>query len=253
MIVGDGTYVLEGTPAQQAIVAACFDPASPAFIRFPWAKLSPPAKPIPIGWQDLNAAGQRFDHHRAHTVVREIEGREWTAGVFWTDGRIYIDYRCETNPALAREVVSAELAHSVDFFLPLTDAQKKDLMFLWHGGYFDDHTWWEKADYGGEYAQLGGEAFMAAFTLAWSDMKPDDSQFTHRPLPADSPRVRAIVGVDGIAVVRIGNRPKYHRPTCLFVRAARALSHRTAELDLEQALALGLVGCRRCRPEGTTP
>ncbi len=247
MIVGEGTYELQGTEAQQQIFAGCFEPGSPYFIRFPWAKLSPPATPIPIGWQDLNGA---LAHHSsdAHTVTRSIEGREFVAGVFWTDGRIYIDYRCETNPDLAREVMSAELAHSVDYFLPLTEVQKKDLMFLWHGGRIDEHSWWERADYSGEYYDLGGEAFMAAFTLAYSRLTPDQSAFTHKLREEDVPRVREIVGVDEpIMVVRISNRPRYHRASCVYVRMARAVSHRTTELELDAAL-LGLVPCRRCKP-----
>ncbi len=248
MIVGDGTYELQGTEAQQQILAGCFEPGSPYYIRFPWAKLTPHAKPIPIGWQDLNGT---LAHHSsdAHTLTRSIEGREFVAGVFWTDGRIYIDTRCEAQPDLAREVMSAELAHSVDYFLPLTDAQKKDLMFLWHGGSFDNHTWWERSDYSGEYFDLGGEAFMAAFTLAYSSMAPDQSRFTHRLRAEDVPRVREIVGVDApTLVVRISNRPRFHRASCVYVRTARAVSHRTTEMTRDAAVALGLAPCRRCKP-----
>ncbi len=249
MIVGDGTYELQGSEAQQQILAGCFEPGSPYFIRFPWARLSPPSRPVPIGWQDLNAGGLQYSHDEAHTVTRSIEGREFVAGVFWTDGRIYIDYRCEAQPELAREVLSAELAHSVDFFLPLTDAQKTDLMFVWHGGYFDDHSWWEKADYSGEYFDLGGEAFMAAFTLAYSDMAPDQSAFTHKLRSEDVPRVREIVGVDvPPVVVRISNRMRFHRASCVYVRLALAVSHRTTEMTRDAAVALGLVPCRRCKP-----
>ncbi|MBA2741919.1 MAG: hypothetical protein H0U46_07900 [Actinobacteria bacterium] len=296
MIVGDGTFELQGSDAQKAIVFECFDPSSPNFIRFPWLRLTPPALPIPIGWMNLNSAemlsaiewgsepspndpmlgiadipgspnraAQRPEHvpghvhihdeegNEGHGILRWISGRWWTAGVFWTDGRIYVDVRCESRPALAREVVSAELAHSVDFFLPLSDDTKLELMDLWHPGSEDAHTWWEIHDYGGEYYTLGGEAFMGAFTIAYSEMEPDQSAFEHRSTEEMADAIAAIVGVAPVSsrlmVFRIGRSRRYHRETCWVVRVSKTLGRTMLKLDLSSAQAAMLTPCRICRPE----
>ena len=218
-VPGAGIIELHGTETQLTIIRPCFNSLSPSFIRFPWERLSPPAKLISIGWADLNAEyavtmrllpayetnPRRIPGHlhtqdglgnEGHLLPRCIEGRWWIAGIFWTDGRIYVDARCEAQPDLAREVVAAEVAHSVDYFLPLSDTQKKALMELWHPGGKDPHTWWEIQDYGAEYYTLGGEAFMAAFTLAYAPgIDPDQSSFTHATTHEQSAAVRQILGV----------------------------------------------------------
>lgn len=290
MLVGGGTYELLGTDAQIAIVEPCFRVGSPSAIAFPWSRLSPPSKPIPIGWMNLNALdqpgitargaqsvnyGATLEHPHAephapdipghvhiedadgnegHGILRKIDGRWWIAGVFWTDGRIYVDTRCETQPDLAREVVSAELAHSVDYFLPLSNGMKSSLMKLWHPGDEDAHTWWEIHDYGAEYYDLGGEAFMAAFTLAYSSIEPDQSAFTHKTSRDMGPTVRAILGVypDGgeapLIVIRVGRGRRFHRATCWIVRFAEIFGRDTERLDISTATSAGLTSCRICRP-----
>jgi hypothetical protein len=198
------------------------------------------------------------DEHgnEGHGIIRKVTGRYWVAGVFWTDGRIYVDTRCQEELDVAREVVSAELAHSVDYFLPLSDGQKNALMGLWHPGGLDPHSWWEIHDYGSEYYTLGGEAFMAAFTLAYSSITPDQSAFEHKTRPEQAAKVRAILGVHkvgaptlGETVVRVGQRTKFHRTTCPFVRVARAFGRPTSEHARADAIRrLTLSPCKVCKP-----
>lgn len=97
-----------------------------------------------------------------HTISRpsdwfgEAKGRYMTAGEFSEDRWIKIDIRLENRPDDAREVLSAETAHAVDYGLPLSEAQKTAIMRLFHGGGTDVHTWWESIDYSSEYYTLGG-------------------------------------------------------------------------------------------------
>lgn len=265
MIVGNGTYELQGTSEQISILAPCFISGEVAFIRFPWDVLNPPHRPIPIGWMDLNAAfivdlrnvpayetePRKTPGHVhltdsagnvGHAVLRLIDGRRWIAGVFWSDGRIYVDTRC--GPDLAREVVSAELAHSVDYFLPLLDDQKAALMALWHPTP-DEHTWWEKEDYGAEYYDLGGETFMAAFTLAYSNMVPDQTAWIHQATKEQAPAIRTILGVgtEGSSYLRIGRGRRYHRKDCWVVRLAQMLNR-----DIQPYNDGTLTPCRICKP-----
>lgn len=225
MIVGEGTYDLQGSEAQVAILAPCFDPTSPYFIRFPWFALNQrPPGAIPIGWTNLNAtySGAMHAHgvhkragdlganaipghvdmkdkdgREGHGIIRRThEGRWFIAGVFWTDGRIQIDTRCEAEPELAREVMSAELAHSVDYFLPLSDDQKGALAAMLHPEGGDEHTWWETHDYAAEYYDLVGETFMALFTFAYAPaIEPYQDAFTHKANRGQAEKVRVILGV----------------------------------------------------------
>jgi hypothetical protein len=290
VIVGGGIYDLVGEPDEIAILLPCFTKDDPSYIAFPWEKLHPPAKPIPIGWRNLNAVavhealswrggsiiktGADFarlgvhehehepsrvpghvhvtDEHgnEGHGILRQLgDARWWIAGVFWTDGRIYIDKRCP--PVQAREVMAAELAHSVDYFLPLSDFQKAQLMELWHGGGSDSHSWWEMHDYGSEYYDLGGEAFMAAFTLAYSSMEPDQSAFTHKTKRENAALVRTIVGFDlpgstATICYRVGTSRKYHREGCWVVRFNRTLGRTITKIDISSAVTAGMTGCRFC-------
>jgi hypothetical protein len=293
MIVGDGTYELVGTDAQQAILAPVFDSSSESYIGFPWGKLSPPHKPIPIGWDDLNGGGLAVAiswneksggghpekplgvaHHEhdplkipghvhlhdefgneGHGILRQIDdARWWIAGVFWTDGRIYVDTRCSGD--MAREVVAAEIAHSVDYFLPLSDAQHVELMKLWHHEHGDVHTWWEIHDYGDEYYTLGGEAFMAAFTVAYSKIVPDQSAFAHKTTSDMAARIREIVGVplagapppEPVKVWRIGKGRRFHRYECWVAMVARTFGRELLSLDVSSAFQAGLTPCRICKP-----
>lgn len=193
-------FNLTGTTLQQDIVKTALDK-----IYFPWERLHFPSEPVEIGWKDLNTTQSREAHglsaklHQSGTIGI-IDGRKYVLGVMYTHtGSIYIDNYLVNYPEIAQSTVSAEIAHDVDYFLPLTEAQRTQLMTLMHGGSTADHghSWWEKFDYGAEYYTLVGESFMQAFTLAYSDMPfGNASDFTHSITPEQAPEVRRIIGIE---------------------------------------------------------
>ncbi len=225
-VVGNGKWVLKGTKTQNAILLPVFKPGSPSYIAFPWERIDAlPRFPVPISWDDLNDgtfgerearegliiadAGERrpLNPHlvcgdeEGHAISRpsywfgEPQGRFMTAGVFWSDGRIKIDVRLKGKPDSAREVLSAEIAHAVDYGLPLSDAQKSAIMRLFHGSGADTHTWWEREDYSAEYTTLVGESWMALFTHAYSAMEPWQDPFVHKSARTMASEVYRILGI----------------------------------------------------------
>lgn len=228
-VVGGGTWVLRGTETQNAILRPVFQSGSASYVAFPWERIRSaqalPRFPVPISWDDLNDGtfGEReakpgvmvadagfrrpLNPHlvrgeeEGHTISRpsdwfgETKGRFMTAGVFWTDGRIKIDIRLEGKPDNAREVLSAEIAHAVDYGLPLSEAQKTAIMRLFHGGGTDAHTWWERIDYSSEYYTLVGESWMALFTHSFSNMEPWQDPFEHKSARAMALDVHRILGI----------------------------------------------------------
>lgn len=213
---------LTGTPIQQAIASRAFD-----LIKFPFEKLSLPGTPE-LGWRDLNtstdwmyeAKSARFHGSgthgmdRADPLVGEFDGRRWTMGVIFTlSGRIFIDVRLEADPEAAMATIGAEIAHAVDFFLPMTDAQRNELLSLWNVA---DTTWWEVHDYGAEYYRLGGEAFMHEFVGAYSDLDfGSTGAFAHNTgvEPADVIRILGIPRTDAMKYVTYGASTVFHRST----------------------------------------
>ncbi len=231
-IVANGKWVLRGTQNQKSILRPVFEPGSSSFIAFPWQRINAlPHFPVPVSWADLNegtfgtggeiALAQEYSRvlqrkderepvhphiydergNQGHAITRpgvwfgKSNQRLMVAGVFWTDGRIQIDERLENRPDDAREVLSAEIAHAVDYGLPLTDSQKAAIMLLLHPDGADSHTWWERQDYEAEYYTLVGESFMAGFTLAYSQMTPWQDPFTHMFTAEIAEEIPSILGV----------------------------------------------------------
>ncbi|HEV2123200.1 MAG TPA: hypothetical protein VGW38_10550, partial [Chloroflexota bacterium] len=194
---------LTGTASQQAIAREAFER-----IKFPFGRLTQLPGTPELGWRDLNsgqyaiAAEDKARGHEGHhpgedkadTLEGEVMGRRWIMGIIYTmSGRIYLDVRLERHPELAMAVVAAEIAHAVDFFLPMNDDQRNELLRLWGR---PGTTWWEVFDYGSEYFRLGGEAFMHEFVAAYTDLNfGDKSSFLHDAgvEPAD---VRRILGIE---------------------------------------------------------
>jgi hypothetical protein len=221
-------WTLTGTPNQQAIVRDAFER-----IKFPFERLTLPGSPE-LGWRDLNgsddwwlAKGRKHEgqqhaparEDRPEPLNGEIDGRKWIMGVFFpVSARVYLDLALEDYPDTAKAVVSAEIAHAVDEFLPLTDAQRAEFIRLVHPE-GSDHidTWWEKADYGAEYYNLIGETFMILFTKAYSDIPfGDTSPFVHRGDNITAEQVRAVIGIertDAVRFVVYGKSKIYHKPT----------------------------------------
>jgi hypothetical protein len=191
----ENKFLLTGTERQKEIVKHALDQ-----IKFPWDRLTFPREPVEIGWTDLNSGtfAKTAKFHQSGTIGK-INGREYILGVFYThSGVIYIDNLLVQYPEIACSTVSAEIAHSVDYFLPLTDQQRKEITTLIHGGDDTDHghSWWEKYDYSTEYFTLVGEAFMQAFTVAYSDMFFDSEGWAHALKIEDAPKLRAILGIE---------------------------------------------------------
>lgn len=190
---------ITGSPNQQFILHSGFErfffPLN-AFRAFP-------AQVPECGWRDLNSsysvdyvpieqALALHEHARQHggkthdglhedrpdPYVIQFEGKSWVAGVIYPySGRIYLDYRLEANPEVAMAVLAAELAHAIDFYLPMADAQRNELLRLWN---VPGTTWWEIVDYSKEYFRLGGEAWMHEVVLAYTNLDfGDKSRFTH--------------------------------------------------------------------------
>lgn len=157
----------------------------------------------PMHHEPMHHGGGHDDEgeEEGHAITRPSEffaeptGRMMIAGVFWSDGRIKIDVRLETQPAVAKEVLSAEIAHAVDYGLPMSNAQKAEFMTLLHPGGADTHTWWEQQDYGTEYFTLVGEAWMALFTHAYSAMEPWQDAFFHKSTRSMAAEVHRILGI----------------------------------------------------------
>ena len=217
---------LTGTANQQRIVRDAF-----ARIHFPFERLLLPGVPE-LGWRDLNggryasALQGRFHGEHVHepkpqtpTSTPELDeqpeplfggeqdndgdNRRWVAGVFYPySARIYLDFRCESRPEMAHSVVSAEIAHAVDEFLPLTEAQRYQIMLELHEGHVDHHTWWERFDYSTEYYSLIGETFMILFTKAYSDIPFGNvSSFIHTGHNLSGSRIRQIIGIERTDIV----------------------------------------------------
>jgi hypothetical protein len=209
--------IIQGTPSQQDILREGWNK-----LRFPWDKLTRYPQLV-IGWDDLNdgslAPGAEAKlnpgHGHAepedaqapphvhvedpkygtgHAVSRKEQGRWRIAGVFWTNGRIYIDNYYEAHPQAAQAILSAEAAHFVDYGLPYTAAHKEAIMKLFHPGGGDTHTWWERNSYSGEYFTLLGEANMDLWTFAYSDFAPG-AWPTHPSTEQMGDELRKILGI----------------------------------------------------------
>lgn len=209
------TFELRGTETQIAIVKAALDR-----IFFPWDKLTPPKGKFIIGWANLN--GQALEGGKLHggdhpakdsdtePIMGSINGKKYTLGVFYpSSGNIYIDNVLVDYVKYAETTVSAEIAHLVDFFLPLTSGMKQAIGELMHGGVDKDHghSWWEKIDYGTEYFSLMGEGFMQAFTIAYSDVSFDASEFVHSIKPDQTDELRRIIGIERTDFVFVDPNP----------------------------------------------
>lgn len=282
-VVANGVFNLVGTENQVSILEPVFTPGAPDYIAFPWERLGALRnKPVPISWDDLNdgtmgvrarAGGPIPVHPRMHedddeghaisrpgTTLGEPTQRLMIAGVFWTDGRIKIDIRMENRPSAAREVMSAELAHAVDYGLPLTDSQKNALVNLLHSGGTDQHTWWEKQDYGTEYYTLVGESFMAMFTHAFSKMEPWQDPFPHKSSASLAPAIHSILGIqpvgsqpqtDSVAVYSLKGYKTFHRERHYVAAWRSKISTRSRIVqwaNRRAAIAAGMVACKTCKP-----
>jgi len=250
-------FDLIGSAQQVDIIKQAIDK-----IHFPWDRIRPPGGVFKIGWANLNSGTGLYKvnnerHHKGHNdgpqaINGTLHGREYVMGVFYPhNGDIYLDSKLVLYPHLAQATVSAEMAHLVDEYLPLTEAQRHDLHKLMHldgliprsegAGY-----WFERVDYSTEYFSLPGEFFMAQFTLAYSDMPFDAGSFSHSMPKSSIPRVRQIIGIERTDLVpappkvtykRLGTGKTYHR-----------LTHYPAKPGKQITDTTGLYPCKTCKP-----
>jgi hypothetical protein len=152
---------------------------------FPWSKLVPGIlrdvgrDHIPTQLSDLSRYGARaaraaeehsHDHSHDHDEVHVLEARGRVLGLFWTDYRIECDVSLRDDPTLLAEVLWSEVAHAIDQAM-LSDAQRFEIINALHPEGPDEHTWWEKLDYGGEYTTLIGESAMEIIVRAYTPLK----------------------------------------------------------------------------------
>ena len=181
--------VLQGTPGQQQVIRNAL-----ARSNFPWDILLPGLRArtgrshIPVDWMDLSrwtashaeAEGLPHAHgDEAHTIEREIDGRNRVLGLAWYAGRVTLDITLERNPELAGEVFMSEGAHMADFFF-MTDPMRIAIYNAFHPTHeplpldtpihdghapHHGHSWFDV----GSYGSWVGEAFMGAFTATYSN------------------------------------------------------------------------------------
>lgn len=235
-------WQLTGTENQQAIAREAFNR-----IKFPFDKLTALPGTPELGWDDLNGRMHSTHIHSGGgdrpdpLVGTDDKGRKWTMGVIYTlSGRIYLDTRLEADPPLAMAVVAAEIAHAVDFFLPMTDAQRDLFLALWGN---EGTTWWESVNYSAEYFRLAGEAFMHEFVGAYTDLEfGDKTSFLH-DAGVDPADVRRVLGIERTdSFVRYGTSKVYHKPT-----------HRVSKrAGIAVTNMLGMRPCKQCEPGAAT-
>ncbi len=160
---------------------------------------------VPVSVSDLSrfaklvmqgASAEHFHVHQGdedgHVLAATVNARRAALGLYWLPtsahpaGRIEIDQGTFSNPDLAREVMIAELAHAVDYGVPITDDQKKAIMRALHGGAegeHGDHGWFEERG-GQDYWSWQGENLMGLFMAAFAPALP-------RPLEARQPWTHA--------------------------------------------------------------
>jgi hypothetical protein len=194
-------WQLQGSPNQQAIVAAALDRCTfPFDVMLPELHSEMGKTAIPVDWADLSRyagtlAAQRKGGGHGHVhedgdTADPIEVRHRVLGLAWYSGKVTLDLSMERDPTLAGEVFLSEGAHMLDFFWftndhrvavwnalharaehITTDALVQDGTDLGHS-----HGWF---DVGG-YRSWIGEAWMGLFTLAYSDF-PVTIPFDHPP------------------------------------------------------------------------
>lgn len=242
---------LQGTESQRRVAAAGL-----ARCSFPWeslreglAKVGRSA--IPVEWADLSryasalAAGKHHHVHEGEDVGHPIEARGRVLGLAWYSGKVSLDLSLEHSPPLAHEVLLAEGAHMVDFFR-MTPRDREQLYLILHEGDATphDHGWFEETG-NHDYWSWVGEAWMAMFCLAYSDVTPTLTGFVHQARPEMVPAVRALLTPNPeakaepyFAMVRSSVFHDDHR------KVAREIEFST----YQDALASGRRPCGVCKP-----
>ncbi len=118
-------------------------------------------------------------HSQAHDegVHPLTDARHQALGLYWLPtaqhpaGRIEVSVSIMGDTPLAQEVFIAELAHAVDYGVPLSDAQRARIFAIVHGGDptpHGTHGWWEERGGHNYWSDWVGEVFMALFMRAFA-------------------------------------------------------------------------------------
>ncbi len=194
-------FDLQGNPHQVGIASAGL-----ARCNFPFDLLRPGLKAatgrdsIPVEWADLSryytaflpekmAVGAHLHVHKDGDTGHPVVVRERVLGLAWYSGKVTLDVSLTSDPQLAAEVLLSEGAHMVDFFY-MSNAHRVAVFNAMHPDEQDvppgtnivdavqvgSHAcgWFDV----GPYRSWVGEAFMGAFTRAFSDV-PVSIPFDH--------------------------------------------------------------------------
>jgi hypothetical protein len=195
-------WQLQGSPNQQAIVAAALDRCTfPFEVMAPGLREQTGRTAIPVAWSDLSRYAEALaasDHghvHEGDDLGHPIGSRARVLGLFWFSGKVELDTSLERDPELAGEILLSEGAHAADMFY-LTPAQRHAIWESLHTGdeaieHDHRHGWFQQpyAEWSGEFIDAGGtvayrdqagESFMGLFVASYSDF-PVTIDFTHAP------------------------------------------------------------------------
>lgn len=241
------TFDVAGTPAQRALVERAL-----ARCDYPFAAL--PGNPIPVGWADLSRAAAAA---LAVPVERDVDGRRRVLGLYYPPPyeRILLDVSLEADPDLAAEVLLAEAAHAVDYRQLRPRGLRRAVWDALHpdqppltveppesGDVAHGHSWFDGP---AGYETWVGEAFMAAFVRAFSDV-PDTFASAHPVSAAVAAEVRRVLldqpsPPPGGRVFRGRRRTVYHD-------AHRGVAPVEWYDTAAAAAGAGLRPCGVCRP-----
>jgi hypothetical protein len=221
---------------------------------FPWSKLAPVIlrdvgrDHIPTQLSDLSRYGARAagEHSHNHDEVHVLEARGRVLGLFWTDYRIECDQSLRGD--LAAEVLWSEAAHAIDQAM-LTEEQRFEIIDALHPEGPDEHTWWEKLDYGGEYTTLLGEAWMEVVVEAYTPLKATIN-LHHEVTPHVIDVARRILTPELVEPAAPAVAPFFGLRNSKVVHDAHEGIERQVEwTTLADAIAAGRRPCRVCRPK----
>lgn len=121
------------------------------------------------------------DGNEGHLLwTDQIPGLEGVAkavgGLAWRHGLIQVNQNYRGNQGVTDYIMSAEIAHMVDFYYMEPGGFIPQIHALMHRGQPPPpgDVWW-----GGNYWTQGGEGWMSAFGMTYSDFVGPDSRFSH--------------------------------------------------------------------------
>ncbi len=192
---------LRGTEPQNNLVREAL-----AACDFPFDELLPSLQregktSIAVDWADLSRYVHGAEGHEhaegAHTIVREVDGRERVLGLFYLPPHtgVILDVSLEARPPLCHEVSLSEFGHGVDYHYVEPHGLRPAVWNALHAGPADDvehvsesgdldhgHSWFDGP---AGYASWVGEAFMEAFIRAFAPSIPVTIQLAH-PVSAEA-------------------------------------------------------------------